>query len=104
MGQSWAIAISAQNRGCDGFADARWDTTEGPPRQANPVKIDRQQRVESPRNCESRGDESAARIRSRARQPAFYRVPDVQAIPERRYRHKLARSELLSLDAEGPAS
>jgi hypothetical protein len=104
MGQAWAIALSAQNRGCDGFTDARWDTTEGPPRQANPVKIDRQQRVESHRIRENRVDEGAARIRSRARQPAFYRVPGVQALSERRLRHKLARSELLSVDAERPAS
>lgn len=47
MGQSWAIALSAQNRGCESFADGRWDTTEAPPRQADPGKIDCFRRVES---------------------------------------------------------
>jgi hypothetical protein len=48
LGHSWAIALSAQNRGCDGLVDARWDTTEAPPRQAKAMKIDARRRLESP--------------------------------------------------------
>jgi hypothetical protein len=34
-----SIASAARNRGCDGFVDARWDTTEAQPRQGDPAKM-----------------------------------------------------------------